>query len=180
MDWSTLLSVAVGGLIAVIPIVISNRHQAKEREKDRSEQRREAKTQLALELIRNDARLVQDNINNYLQFIDELQVVKDKSKPTSLSDEKVVYLFLKDHLASDDKLQQLYEFSAMADMIVLGFGDDFSKEYKDFRDKCKAFFDLAISDPSRFIGDDVSISSIISSAGKLHVLMREKLISLRE
>jgi hypothetical protein len=54
MDWNTLLSVFLGGILATIPIILSNGFQAKEMEKDRQEQTREAKIQSREKWIERD------------------------------------------------------------------------------------------------------------------------------
>ena len=55
----------------------NNRFQAQERDKDRVDQRREAKTQLALELMRSDIKITEDSIDNALKVsdIDKLSVL---------------------------------------------------------------------------------------------------------
>src|SRR5215207_5171510 len=85
MDLSTLLVAVVGGLIAVIPVLITIRNQSIERDKDRQEQRREAKTQLALELLRNDIKVIEDSIDNELKSVNILNAINSKRHSGKLS-----------------------------------------------------------------------------------------------
>src|SRR5687768_938371 len=82
MDWNTLVSVVIGGLIATIGSILNNRFQAKQQERDRQEQRREAKTELALELKRNDVKIVEETIDGYLKGLGELRSIRVKYPDT--------------------------------------------------------------------------------------------------
>ena len=89
MDWTkffetygqslfTLGGVLLGSLITFWINAQNLKYQSRERDKDRQEQRREAKTQLALELKRNDIRALQESIDNHLEGIAELRRIRMK------------------------------------------------------------------------------------------------------
>jgi len=78
MDWTpfledngqsifTLAGVFLGSLITLLVSFLNNRFQAKERDNDRKESRRETKIQLALELKRNDIETIENVIDNSLR-----------------------------------------------------------------------------------------------------------------
>jgi len=63
MDWNTLLTFALGALATLIPVIISNIHQSKEREKDRIEHRKDAKIQAREKWEEKDILSMIDSIN---------------------------------------------------------------------------------------------------------------------
>src|SRR5688572_29664058 len=77
MDLTTLISVVVGGLIAIIPILITNRFQSKERDKDRQEARKEAKIQAREKWIERD-------ILQIMNTLDKLMLVLAKHQKMEL------------------------------------------------------------------------------------------------
>src|SRR5690349_6398709 len=94
MDWNTLLSVFLGGVLATIPVIITIRNQSRERDKDRQEQRREAKTQLALELMRNDIQMIEDCIDSYLKIIEIIKGVAMSASENSPQHTDIIYKIL--------------------------------------------------------------------------------------
>jgi hypothetical protein len=64
MDLNTIASVALGGLIALIPVLITNWHQTREREKDRKEARRVSELQIKGKLIERDVFAVMDTCDD--------------------------------------------------------------------------------------------------------------------
>lgn len=84
MDWNTILSVALGGLIAIIPVIISNRFQAREKEKDRLEQRRDARIQTKERIMGTDIDKALDLLDKFMKSINFLQ---SKAKDIFIADE---------------------------------------------------------------------------------------------
>ena len=73
MDWNTLLSVALGGLIATIGVILTNRFQSRERDKDRAEQRREAKIQAREKWIERDVPRTMELVEKMLILLGDYQ-----------------------------------------------------------------------------------------------------------
>ena len=112
MDWNTLLSVLLGGILATIPIIISNRFQAKEREKDREEQRREAQIQLALELDRNDIKVLEDSIDECLKSMDYLRILSLEARGQSTPD-------------AESRFNKLIGSDSIANKLAATIGEEF-------------------------------------------------------
>jgi len=175
--WIPLISAVIGGLLTVIPVLITLRNQAIEREKDRQEQRREAKTQLALELMRNDVKIIDDVIHDSfkgLNYSRNLAFRRDRGK---ISHDEMLEE-LEATVASDT-----FEVDYIVDSVASTFGNEFYSHYKDWENLVGEFSDLMLSTSSEEKKDeelDELWNKIIVATGKLHILLKEKLISLRE
>lgn len=180
MDWNTLLTFALGGLTAVIPIIISNGYQAREKNKDRVEQRREAKTQLALELMRNDIKTIEDGIDENLRAVDSINTLSLKKHMGKLESDSVIKEMQSMTLDSNSKHSRLGESELISEKLAHTLGADFYSEYIKFDDLCLEFWKMSASSP--YLHENVGKARIelSISAGKLHAMMNEKLISLRD
>lgn len=180
MDWNTLLTFALGGLTAVIPIIISNRYQAREKDKDRAEQKREAKTQLALELTRNDIKVIEDRIDENLRTVDTIHTLSIKKDFGELTIDAMLEKIQSMFLDENGKYSRSGESQLISDKLANTMGDAFYSEYRKFDDLCLEFWRMATYSP--FIDENFSNArlKLSVSAGKLHNMLNEKLISLRE
>ena len=176
--WVPLLSALVGGLIAVVPVLITLRNQSVEREKDRQEQRREAKTQLALDLEKNDIKILEDVIDNTLKIMD-LVHLRSFSKMDGLLTEKDVR---QEFFSIDGSYYRLGESVLIGDKLARTFGEDIYGEYE-------LFSNLATEYVSIYLYEDVTLSGskcselksrAVASAAELHNMLKDKLISIRD
>jgi hypothetical protein len=178
MDWNSLLSAIVGGLLTVIPVLITIRNQAKERDKERREQRREAKTQLALELMRNDIRVLENAIDNQLNGLGEIIAMRQQHVLDEKSDSEVIE-DIKTKLSSG-KYWKLMETDRISYKLALALGEEIFSEYCIYDDAIFEYFRfllVAIEEDER---KDESAIKVMTSAGKLHNMLNDKLISLRD
>jgi len=184
MDWTTLISVVIGGLIATIPILVSNRFQATEREKEREEQRKEAKAQLALELMRNDIKVIEEVIDGELNTLDVMSSLNLEMRMQDLSDDEIRDKTQKELFFVESKHNKLNGVALIADKIVSTFGDEFSSAYDTFcelsTEYSKKYIEFSSEEFPGGIDDSELLTEITRVAGKLHTMMREKLISIRE
>lgn len=179
MDWSTLISVVIGGLIAIIPILINNRFQSRENERIREEALREAKTQLALELMRNDVKIVDDSINDSLNALSLSRNLAFKRDRGKISHDEMLEELESFLMGDNDKL----EINFMVDKVAFTFGDEFYSHFQDWDSLLSDYSDLMLSPASQEEKDeelDRLWSEIISAAGKLHIMLRERIISIRD
>jgi|ERR1700752_3925392 len=179
MDWNTLLSVVIGGLIATIGSIINSRFQAQERIKDREEQRREAKTQLALELMRRDIKIMVDVIDNTLKSQRVIELTFIRKIRGELSEDEMQ----REIHSIDGKYMKLGETDTIADKLSFTFGNEFYTEYQNFKGLTNSYKDLYMKDTNGPFSTDMAteqLGGIVESAGKLHTILQEKLISLRD
>jgi hypothetical protein len=194
MDWNTLLGVVVGGLIATIGSIISNRFQARERDKDRGEARREAKIQLEVELVKNSIKIVNDALDKNLTSVQTLDTAFFHS---SLIDYKIKKGFLtkeegdKQRVLITDTGIKVLDESAVFDIVALShaysLGKEFVSEYRNYLDAVDKFSDSVKYPNARNLEDLDSKDydkdlyyKVIESAGNIQQLLREKLISIRD
>lgn len=193
MDWTTFFGdnsqsflplggVFLGSAITFLISYLNNRFEARERDKDREEQRREAKTQLALELMRNDIKIIDDSINNSLQALElsrNLAFKRDRGKLShgEMLDE------LGSTLANESGTTFELQTDYIADKAAFSLGEDFYSSFKACEKLRGDYSDLMLSaSPSE--EEDAELSElwnkIIIAAAKLHIMMNEKLISFRD
>jgi hypothetical protein len=175
MDWTTLISVVIGGLIATIPILINNRFQSREREREREETRKEAKVQLTMELMRNDIKVLEDAINNYLSGIAELRRIRVQHSETG---DRVAEVRSK--IVEKDEFYKLIHVNIIADKIAYGLGQEIYSEYKGCMELFREQLGLILAVPIQTEKEEQWILSIVSRTGKLHTMLAEKLISIRD
>jgi hypothetical protein len=178
MDWNSLISAVIGGLLAVIPVLITIRNQAKERDKDRQEQRTEAKTQLALELKRNDIRTLEEYFNNQLKGLSHLRRIRIKHVNSNDALEKIQSEF-NSKLTEDSDLYKLVETNLIVAKLALTIGDEFYSEYNRYANAVNDYISLLMNMPKEK-ENPVPFNKLILSAGKLHTMLQEKLISIRD
>jgi hypothetical protein len=179
MDWNTLISVVIGGLIATIGSIINNRFQSKERDKDRAEQKREAKTQLALELMRNDVKLVEGLIDSNLTSVSQVIRLAVTWTGEGLSDNEIRERVHKVFYAEDESVTE----GMVVDKLAYSLGHEFYAEYKTYEDLLLELADMFEDFERKLFSakrmEELSIQ-ITHQTAKLHTMLREKLISIRE
>jgi hypothetical protein len=194
MDLNTLLTFIVGAFAALIPVIVTNRHQAKEREKDRLEQRREAKIQAREKWMERDILKIMD-------YVDTMVMMLSESRNLGLERSNILEqienpLFTEDNIKSQAKLnfqrflEVTFESNKTFDMmgkLALSFHDksidDGYFEFMDHVIKSFAVRDELNKNPAseKFRKDEIAAwGEVRFSAGKFHWILREKLIALRE
>lgn len=179
MDWATLGSVIVGGLIALIPVVITNRFQAKEHDKDRDEQRREAKAQIAVETKRIDIKAIEDAIDNKLKLLDMMSKIRISRSWSFKASNDITPKTLGELFDKDGLFDKLFEANAKIDKLAYSISSEFFTKYKQLDDLCSQFVGI-MAEPS-FDPKDIDELSlrIISCAGDIHRYLTEELILTR-
>jgi len=192
MDWNTFLKdygqsmftlagVFLGSIITFFISYLNNRFQAKEKDNEREEQRREAKIQLATELLKTDIKTVEDTIGIALDLINTLRAMKSKQFMGLLSTEEFLSEF---QLMFKDKQSHFFRWvnaHTTVGVLAYAFGNEFATEYLKFSDLLDNYFTflLDLSSVDEAIEKDPS-NELIKSAGKLHIMLNEKLISIRD
>jgi len=120
LDRSTITSVAIGGFIAVLPVILTNWYQATERQKDRTEKRRELEKQLEAKLLEEDVSKVKDYIDAGLKLLRELKGVHEEVYRRLLRDE------IKERIENkvNKRLSQLEIKAKMEDEEILRIADE--------------------------------------------------------
>jgi hypothetical protein len=137
--WIPLISAVIGGLIAVIPVMISLITQSIERDKDRQEKRRESKAQLKGRIIERDSEIVMNACDQSVMAIREMRAIYDraleleeevkKGKITpEARDEKHAVLIAK----LEDNFSKMREIHSVGFGRLYSLGDEIVKAYYDF------------------------------------------------
>lgn len=181
MDWESLRPVIVGGLIATLPIVISNFVQIHLKRMDIKQKERESRIELELELTRNRIQIIEDSIDDSLKVLSNLKMLRYQLLTGQI-----------DHVEMENKVESLIndseskpykseESSVIADKYATTMGKEFLSEYKNFDDLWNAYAGL-VRIPTFTDGKSLEelYQRMINSAGKLRTLLDEKLISIRD
>jgi hypothetical protein len=181
MDWNSLLSAIVGGLLTVIPVLITIRNQSTERDKDRQEQRREAKTQLALELLRNDIKVVEDGIDNELKLVVLYANLRISKEGKELSEAEMGEEIDWRRSATHTRATQLREVKPIAEKIARSLGNEFFAQYDKFDDEIGNYLNYLIHSRNFIPQEAVKLQTeAAKSAAPLHSMMNDKLVSIRD
>src|SRR6266498_3468826 len=200
MDWNTLLSVFLGGLLATVPIIISNRFQAKEHEKERLEQRRITKIQARekweerdiLEIIELVEKLLKD-VSEIKKHVSIVSLRSAKNKDPLTVDEFIKRV----ELSAGNLVDQLLECKQTTDKLAwLAHSFDDTKILSGYVDFTLAAFDVigltpstmddktrkseVVTKPLPKMSESDSWGNLLICAGVFHEALREKLISLRD
>ena len=191
MDWAsffkdnsqsifTLGGVFLGSLITFLISYLNNRFLAKESEKERQEQRKEAKTQLALELMRNDIMIIEDRIDSQLRAVDTIHTLSLRKSRGELSQDEMKKQLFSMYLDENGKLVQEGEREMIADKVASAIGEHFYSEFRKFNDLCLEFWRMSLNSPFSHEKALKGRLELSAQAAKLHNMLNEKLISLRE
>jgi hypothetical protein len=175
--WVPLLSALVGGLIAVVPVLITLRYQAEERKWDRQEQKREAKTQLEIELVRNDIQVIEQMIDNDLKLIFFYGSNKLMELHGEISDDERRIRVASFRNGAADRLA---ENRPRAITLAMSLGQNFANQYKEFNACVSRLIDFLVFDEDD--GKDIQEENekMYTLAAELHKTLRDKLISIRD
>jgi hypothetical protein len=139
MEWNSLISAVIGGLLAVIPVLLTIRNQSVEREKDRREQRREAKFQLMGRLKERDINIVMDACDLTVRAMRELRALSGKFRELEEQVKSGKIEEQEKEVKKDDLHKKLEEtYAKMREAHSIGFGrlyaldEDITKVYDDF------------------------------------------------
>ena len=76
MDWNTIIAVVIGGLIAIVPTIINNIYQAKQRKEDREEDRKDARILAREKWIERDILAVINTVDDLLRMLSKYRMYK--------------------------------------------------------------------------------------------------------
>jgi len=191
MDWTTfikdnsqalftLCGVFLGSAITLVGNYLNNRFQAKENDKERLEKRRETKVQLAIEIMRNDIKRIEDVNNLTFELINQIKILNLKRETGILKPEEwLVELQLM--LASEKgSFAKLAESDTMTDVLVYIQGEEIYSIYDNVQDLLSEYLNVLYNPSST--GDDREKASdnLVAAVGKFQQQLRKKLISLRD
>ena len=176
MDWAkffqdnsqslfTLFGVFLGSLITLSITFINNRFQAKERENDRLEQRREAKIQVTEKRVEKDIEIILDAIGAEIEF-------------TGLSIKKVLSYEDEQKLGSQLAIAARRKHS-LAQGIIYSYNNFLG--YWEIYDKSLNVLYENMNNTSLFPIDESDVwKNFLESAGNLQRVVRHELISIRD
>ena len=171
MDWSTLIAVVVGGLIATVPTIINNVYQERQRKEDREEQRREAKIQTREKWIEHDILEIMVSIKKINNLITQARKIFHADSNTQAR--------LKDNY--ENLLLELNQIARKTIILLNSFEDEGLKKYRSFvglLDRYLLVFDH-ISD--KWVDEEVDRwLDFMDQSGEIQKALREKLISIRD
>jgi len=194
MDWNTLISVVIGGLIATIGSILNNRFQAQERQKDREEQRRESKIQAREKWTERDILRIMDLLESLMKLLAEdknlewEQVILEDKKTAGVITQKeymkaggMLFVRIPERIQENANTLEL-----MARLVYSFEKGDMVSSYEKFADAVQSWnsFDREGAHPhtenkkrqqkGRRLWFDVNIA-----AGEFRRALREELISIR-
>jgi hypothetical protein len=181
--WIPLISVVIGGLVAVIPVLITMRNQSKERDKDRQEKRRDARTQAmekslggdidkVLELLANLIKALSENSNMEYKFL----ILKAQLVKQAISEDE--FKAKRNALIESNTTQTEKITTSLDSMstLIYSFDDEISSKYDEF---ISVFMPYIIQ--SGQSKDPVAIpDNVLMKAGSLQQKLRYKKISIYE
>lgn len=185
MDWNTLFAVVIGGLIAIVPTIINNVYQAKQRKEDREEQRRKEKILILespiLKIMDSVVTILAKLAEYRLTYSDKQELVKLIKKGQIITDDtKEKYKIAEKNI---DKLR--IEIRTLADLIgslVLSLDGETMPVYNDFTNSIIEYLRLALKETSE---KDIDLERekwqmVRVNTGMLQRSLREKLITIRD
>ena len=189
MDWDTifkdnsqslftLAGVFLGSLITFLINFLNLRYQSIERDKDREEKRKDEQTQLSLELTRTDIKALESTIDSYLKGIAEMRRIRvqipDKEKTRAKMEAE-----FRLRIGKEDSFYELIHVNLIADKLAYTLGEPFYSEYRNYIGLIKKSLDALLSPPYKYEKERELDLKIVALAGKLHTMLQEKLISIR-
>jgi hypothetical protein len=191
MDWNSILSFIVGGIVATIPIIINNIFQAKEKEKDRLEQRRINRIRAKEKWMEQDILKIMDTVGDIRRLFvgltnaaSQVERVIDGRKKGEYSDEEyeskmkklgtdfVIDLTTKYEILNDVLITQVYSFDEEVVSAYEKYNTAFQKQLMDasmYFKKRTAEGSNPINDPFTVNWNDLSVA-----AGEFHGILRER------
>ena len=188
MDWNTVTpslialgGVLLGSLITLSITFINNRFQAKERDKDRLEQRREAKIQLALEITRDNIRKMEGAMDDALKSINILRNIREKQVLGIISIDEMKMEFDSVMAKNTSGYNKYSESIPISEKLAFTFGEEYLSEHARFNDLWIDYVEFIAQTSSIETEDnDMKFLEVTKSAGILHLMLEKKLISIRD
>ena len=169
MDWNIFLSFALGAIVTLIPIILNNRFQAQERDKDRQEQRREAIVQAKEKWTERDILKIMESIEKVMRLVSGAANVDTNLQPT----DEQLSLINKEFLQTADTIAQLV-YSFDDNNIHSGFRD-FTSAINTFIEKLPEMLEADLDKRS----NSKYWIAVKQSAGYFQWALREKMISIQ-
>ena len=179
---STAFQVALGGIIATIPVLLTNRHQAKEREKEREEARRQAHL-LATDKVfgsnLNRAIALLEKTASYiyksLRFNESITGIELQHKNDFISSEeaeKELDLIAKKIIEDTESCQPLYD---KLYSLLSSIDNELVKEFKEIENLHHSLMESLFTDKTKTpnIGEE-EIENLQRKIGLLRKKLREK------
>jgi hypothetical protein len=195
VDWNTLISVAIGGLIATIGSILNNRFQAQERQKDREEQRRHANIQAREKWTERDILRIMDLLESMMKLLTEEktlwwdEVILDDKKEAGVLTESA-YKKARGMLIAriPERIQETALTLELIARLVYSFEKgDIVSSYERFAQAAEAWnsFDKAGPHPHKESKKRKQETArlwfeVSDAAAEFHGALREKLISIRD
>jgi hypothetical protein len=189
MDWEVLRPVIVGGLIATIPILISNLVQIYLKRMEIKQKEKEAKIQDKKKWIERDVLEIMDSTDKILELLSESHFLSVYGT-NSLMQMKDLGLVTEDEHKEKLKLyiEQLDNLNLMIkqkrdtiNRLVYSFDDEISSEYEIFGLALVNFLNERLNYKDNKVVDAPDAwLAVRESAGNLQKILREKLISIRD
>ena len=191
MDWTafikdnsqalfTLCGVFLGSAITLVGNYLNNRFQAKENDKERLEKRRETKVQLAIEIMKNDIKRIEDVNNLTFEFINQIKILNLKRDTGKLKpDEWLTELQL---MVASEKgiVAKLAEFDTITEVLVYIHGEELYSMYNNFTDLFSQYLRVLANPSSTDDDRENAFDKLVAASGKFQQQLRKKLISLRD
>jgi hypothetical protein len=176
----TLSGVFLGSAITLLGNLLNNRFQARESDKDRLEKRREAKSQLAIDLIRNDIKRIEDVSDLMFGFINEMKLLNLKRDTGKLTSKEWLEELQAKTTNENSVIAKLAELDTTTDMLVYIHGEEIYSIYNDFKDLFTEYLNI-LSNPSSNDEDiENAYDKLIAGGAKFQQILRAKLISARD
>jgi hypothetical protein len=175
--WIPLIAAVIGGLIATIPVIISNRAQAKEREKDRQEQRREAKIQVREKWIERDILTVMSMIESLSKLDVEHMVLDANLAPLKGKKDQQSKIDVMKYLDEADRIFNETQHS-LERLLTLGSSLDDVRIFEKLGDYLEARNKYVNADSDEDM--NAGWTNLGTKSGDFHRVLREKLISIRD
>ncbi len=196
MDWSTLLSVVVGGLIAVIPILINNRFQSRERDKDREEVRKETRLQTREKWIERDVLKIMDSIEKLIAILVEHENIDFQISQTKrqrdmgfLTEKEYNKQMSTIHQKIPFEINQANQMVKTIGMLIKSFDDqDILSAFEEFRTSMNLILHAGSESVTQALDEETPETRITSElwsramkdTGRLQHVLREILISIHD
>jgi len=205
MDWATfikdnsqslftLAGVFLGSIITFVISYLNNRFQAKEKDKDREEQRREAKIQSKEKWIERDILKMMDALEKMLRLLADSRSWQNQHE--LLTDGKSSGVLTQQELVSKlrsvyDKVSNMFSEVSQIGSEIFTLVDSFEEteivsSYAEFSSKLDTCLSKEIEymqnklNPQPLEESAREWDKVSESAGKFHRALRNKLISIRE
>ena len=191
MDWTAFINdnsqalfalggVFLGSALTLFGNFINNKFQAKENDKERLEKRKDAKFQLAVELMKNDIKRIEDVSSLMFEFINSVKVLNMKRETGEITQTEWLAQLKIMTTSEKSAFTKLGEIDTTTDLLVYISGDEIYSMYSNFKDLFDEYLKI-LGNPSTTEEDkENAYEKLVASGGKFQRMLREKLISSRD